>query len=100
MSKGSLIIICLVAFFTDDVSQSYVTIFDFNGNIVEERTQVAVISDRNALKSIGITELGAMESEGIKVYKGKLYLGYTSRGITQQDTKHYQNIFVFDGAKK
>ncbi|SMG12789.1 hypothetical protein [Sphingobacterium psychroaquaticum] len=88
------------SFFTDDVSQSYVTIFDFNGNIVEERTQVAVISDRNALKSIGMTELGAMESEGIKVYKGKLYLGYTSRGITQQDTKHYQNIFVFDDAKK
>lgn len=88
------------SFFTDDVSQSYVTIFDFNGNIVEERTQVAFISDRKKLAEIGVTQLGAMEAEGIKVHKGKLYLGYTSRGYTQEDTKHYQNIFVFDKSSK
>ncbi|NGF56007.1 hypothetical protein G5B00_05710 [Parapedobacter sp. SGR-10] len=81
-------------------SQSYVTVFDFQGKIVEERTRVAFISDRNILSDIGVTKLGAMEAEGIKAYKGNLYLGYTSRGITQDDTKHYQNIFKFNISSK
>lgn len=88
------------SFFTDDVSQSFVTIFDFNGNVVEERTKVAFISNRQTLSDIGVTRLGAMEAEGIKVYKDKLYLGFTARGITQEDTKHYQNIFVFNKGGK
>lgn len=39
-------------------------------------------------------------SQGIKVYKDKLYLGFTARGIQDVNTKHYQNIIVFDKAKK
>ncbi len=88
------------SFYTEDVSQSYVTVFDFQGNIVEERTRVEFVSNRNTLSEIGITKLGAMEAEGIKAYKGKLYLGYTSRGITEEDTKHYQNIFRFNISSK
>jgi len=88
------------SFYTDDVSQSFVTVFDFQGNIVEERTRVEFVSNRTILSDIGVTKLGAMESEGIKAYKGNLYLGYTARGITQEDTKHYQNIFKFNVSTK
>lgn len=88
------------SWFTDDTSQAYITVFDFAGNIVEERTQVAFVSDRKKLSDIGVTVLGHLEAEGVKVYKGKMYLGFTSRGISQTDTKHYQNIFVFDESSK
>lgn len=90
----------LTGSFFEGVSYAYVTVFDFDGNIVEERTQVAVISDKDKLKEIGVTVFGAMESEGVKVHKGKLYLAYTARGITEQNTNHYQNIFVFKPASK
>ena len=88
------------SFFTDDTSFAYLTVFDFNGNIVEERTEVKIISDRSALATYGITQLGAMESEGVKVHKGKLYLGFTGRGYSQSDTKHYQHILVFNASEK
>ncbi|MBL1407627.1 hypothetical protein [Sphingobacterium faecale] len=81
-------------------SQSFVTVFDFKGKVVEERTRVDFVANRDVLSQIGVTQLGAMEAEGIKVYKGNLYLGYTSRGITQEDTKHYQNIFKFNTSNK
>ena len=63
-------------------SFAYVTVFDFEGNIVEERTQVAVVSDKDKLTQIGVSVFGSLEAEGIKVCKDKLYLGYTARGIT------------------
>ena len=81
-------------------SFAYVTVFDFEGNIVEERTQVAVVSDKDKLTQIGVSVFGTLEAEGIKVCKDKLYLGYTARGITADNTKHYQNIFVFDPSSK
>ena len=81
-------------------SFAYVTVFDFEGNIVEERTQVAVVSDKDKLTQIGVSVFGSLEAEGIKVCKDKLYLGYTARGITADNTKHYQNIFVFDPSSK
>ncbi len=70
------------------------------GNIVEERTQVAVVSDKDKLTQIGVSVFGTLEAEGIKVCKDKLYLGYTARGITADNTKHYQNIFVFNPSSK
>lgn len=90
----------LTGSFYSGSSYAYVTVFDFDGNIVEERTQVAVVSDKDKLTEIGVSVFGALEAEGIKVYKGKLYLGYTARGITAENTKHYQNIFVFDPSSK
>ena len=81
-------------------SFAYVTVFDFEGNIVEERTQVAVVLDKDKLTQIGVSVFGTFEAEGIKVCKDKLYLGYTARGITADNTKHYQNIFVFDPSSK
>ncbi len=88
------------SFYTDGTSEAYLTVFDFNGNVVEERTKVAVISNKTKLNEIGITKLGHMEAEGVKVYGNKLYLGFSSRGITEQDTKHYQNILVYNRATK
>ena len=81
-------------------SFAYVTVFDFEGNIVEERTQVAVVLDKDKLTQIGVSVFGTLEAEGIKVCKDKLYLGYTARGITADNTKHYQNIFVFDPSSR
>ena len=81
-------------------SYAYVTIFDLNGKIVEKRTQVAVISDKETLNNIGVSYYGTMESEGIKVHNGKLYLGFTSRGRVVGETRHYQNIFVFNKSSK
>lgn len=86
------------SFHTDGTSYAYVTVFDFEGKVVEERTQVAIVSDKKQLKDIGVSVFGALEAEGIKVHKGKLYLAYTARGITEEDIKHYQNIFVFKPA--
>ena len=90
----------LTGSFYEGSSYAYVTIFDFDGNIVEERTQVAFVSDKDKIAQIGVSVFGTMEAEGIKVYKDKLYLGFTARGIQDVNTKHYQNIFVFDKSKK
>lgn len=83
-----------------EFSHAYVTIFDFKGKIVEKRTKVAFVSDRKILKDIGVSEWGALEAEGVKIHKGKMYLGFTARGLTNDNPKHYQNIFVFDQSKK
>jgi hypothetical protein len=84
-------------------SYAYMTVFDFKGNIIEERTPVSIISNRSQLTSIGVTPyFGAMESEGVKVYKGKLYLAFTGRGATNSatDVGYYQNIFVYNPTSK
>lgn len=84
--------------FFGGTSYAYLTVFDFEGNVIEERTKIAIVSDREKLKEIGVSVFGALEAEGVKVHNGKLYLGYTARGITEQNINHYQNIFVFDKA--
>lgn len=81
-------------------SYAYITIFDMSGKIVEKRTQVAVISDKEKLADIGVSVYGTMESEGVKIHNGKMYLGFTARGISTGNTTHYQNIFVFDKSSK
>lgn len=81
-------------------SYAYVTVFDFKGNVVEQRTKVAVVSDKSKLAEIGVSVFGTLESEGIKVFNNKLYLGYTARGLTNENTKHYQNIFVYEPSSK
>lgn len=86
--------------FYDGTSYAYLTVFDFDGNVVEERTQVAVVSDKQRLAEAGISVFGSLEAEGVKVYGDKLYLGFTARGITTENTNHYQNIFVYSPASK
>ena len=86
--------------FYDGSSYAFVTVFDFNGKVVEERTPVAVVSDPEKLKRFGISVFASLEAEGIKVWRDKLYLGYTARGITAENTNHYQHIFVYKPASK
>lgn len=88
------------SWYTDKPSYAYITVFDFEGKIVEERTQVAIVADKAKLKEIGISVFGALEAEGLKVHNGKLYVAYTSRGITESDLRHYQNIFEFNPSSK
>lgn len=81
-------------------SYAYVTIFGFDSKIIEERTQVAFVSDRDTVKDIGVSVFGTLEAEGIKVHGEKLYLGFTARGLSETNTAHYQNIFMFDSSSK
>lgn len=73
------------------------TVFDLQGNIVEERTSVAAISDVQQLAALGITVSGYMEAEGVKVHDGILYLGFASKSIDDGD-KRRSNIFRFQPA--
>lgn len=86
--------------FYDGNSYAFVTVFDLDGKVVEQRTPVAIVSDQAKLAQIGVSVFASLEAEGIKARGGKLYVGYTARGITAENTNHYQNIFVFDQASK
>lgn len=81
-----------------DGSGAYFTVFDFDGNIVEQRAEVVAASDRTSLSELGITESGYMEAEGIKVHGDNLYLGFASRSKADGD-KRRANIFVYTPAK-
>lgn len=58
--------------------ESVVTVFALDGHIVEQH-RVMAVADVNALAEAGITDTGFMESEGIKIYGDRLYLGYATR---------------------
>lgn len=81
-------------------SYAYITVFDFDGRIIEPRHIVAGVADRDAMKKAGISVHGTLEPEGIKVRDGKLYLGFTARGITENDKRYFHNILVFDESTK
>ena len=88
------------SFFTG-VSYAYITVFDIaTSKVVEERTKVAVISDKDTTSAIGVSVTGTLEAEGVKVYGDKLYLGFTARMRVDGNTQHYQNIFVYKAATK
>ena len=83
------------------LSMAYMTVFDFTGKVIEERTPIAIASDKTKLSEIGVSVVGAVEPEGIKVKDNKLYIGFTSRGITEDNmNKYYQNIFKYDISTK
>ena len=82
--------------FDSDVSHAYVTVFNFQSKIVKPRTAVAIISNREKLKEIGVTVFCALEAEGVKVKGDKIYLGYTAQGIDANSSTYYQNIFYFN----
>ena len=59
--------------------EAYMTVYDFEGRIVQSRTKVRAVSDLKALTEAGITESGYIESEGVKIRRGKLFLGFASQ---------------------
>lgn len=75
-------------------SKAFVTTFDLSGEIVVPRTEVAAISDRDALNEYGLTTTGYAEGESLKIKEGKLYLGLACRNGSS-DTR-YANILVYN----
>jgi len=82
---------------TSKSSVSVVTVFDFNGKIVDQR-RVMAIADLKDLADAGITDYGFMESEGIKIYGDKLYLGYATK--KKDDQHRYVTILEYDLPRK
>lgn len=75
-------------------SRAALTIFDMEGNIVEKRTIVDIAQNVKDLVKFDITETGTMEPEGVKVWKGALYLGFANGGY--HGDKHLRcNIFKY-----
>lgn len=78
-----------------DKSEGYITVLDFQGNIVVNRTKFNAIDNPEDLVNHGLTNYsGYMEAQGIKVKGNQLYLGYASRNGSD-DVKR-ANIFKID----
>lgn len=75
-------------------SRCALTVFDMNGEIYEKRTFVRVIQDPEELKAFNITTTGAIESEGVKIWRGEMYLGFASGGYMGQSGTR-ANIFKY-----
>lgn len=58
--------------------KAFISIFDFDGKPLTERTEIGALSSLEALKKLNITSTGYMEAEGIKVRRGVLYIGFGS----------------------
>lgn len=80
-------------------SKSALTVFGMDGSIVERRTEVRIAGSPEDLTRFGITETGTMESEGVKVWKGALYLGFASGGYRGEKTLRC-NVFKYKLPKK
>lgn len=90
----------LTGTFYSGTSYAYITVFDMTGKVVEERTQIMAIADKDWTAKMGMSVFGTFEAEGVKVKGDKIYLGFGARGITSEDTKYYQNIFVYQKPKR
>lgn len=71
---------------------SVVTAFALDGHILGQH-RVMAVADVDALEAAGITDTGFMESEGIKIYGDRLYLGYATRCST--DTRRHITILSY-----
>ena len=56
------------------------------------RTFIPIVQDRQTLKELGLTKDGYVEAEGVKIWKGHLYLGITTR---QHGEFHKANVFKY-----
>lgn len=81
-------------------SYAYITVFDMEGKVIEERTQIMAIADKDWTGKMGMSIYGTFESEGVKVKGDKIYLGFGARGVSDNDTKYYQDILVYDKPSK
>ena len=80
-------------------SRAALTIFDLTGQIVERRTVFGFVENASQLKALDITENGKIEVEGVKVWKGDLYVGFASGGYHGE--KEFRcNVFKYKLPKK
>ncbi len=78
-------------------SQSTLTVLNWSGDILGSYN-VGAVSDKGPLASLGITDTGFMEAEGVKIYNDCLYLGYATKHSA--DTKRIVTIFKYNIKKK
>lgn len=76
-------------------SMAYITVFDMEGKVIEERTQIAAVADKDWTTSMNMSIYGTFESEGVKIKGDKIYLGFGGRGINMNDNNYYQSILVY-----
>lgn len=77
-------------------SKAYVTVFDLDGNVVEPRTEVSIISDSDSLAKYDLSHFRSMESEGVKVDGSTVYLGFGAIGADKNNPQQRTNhIFKF-----
>lgn len=83
-------------FSADAKSYAYLTVYSLTGSVLEPRTQIKPVSDSDFLSGNGISINGTLESEGVKVKNGKIYLGFCNRGIRVDNRNPFQTILQFD----
>lgn len=76
-------------------SRAALTIWNYDGTLYEPRSFVRVVQNASDLSRFGITETGAMESEGVKAWNGNLYLGFNSWGYKGSNAVR-GNVFKYD----
>ncbi len=76
---------------------AYVTVFDWHGKVVGQRTAVNAIADSSALFQAGLTNRnGCMEAEGIKIIGNKLYLGFAAKLQSDVPKKNIKSANIFE----
>ena len=60
-------------------SPGWLQIRDINGGYVLPLTRITALEDLDALKAAGITDIGYMEPEGVKVHGDFIYIGFASK---------------------
>lgn len=75
-------------------SRAFVTVFDLEGNVVEPRTEVAIIGDAAGLADAALSGCWSIESEGVKVYGDSLYLGFGSRGHNADSLREFTQCIL------
>lgn len=64
----------------DGPSAAYITVFDHSGNVVLPRRRISVIGDSYIQKTLGLTETGYADIQGVKVHDGKVYIAFSAYG--------------------
>lgn len=81
-------------------SHAYLTVYDMSGRVVESRTRIKAVSDKEFSAGAGLSVTGRFESEGVKVKDDKIYFGFSHRHITAGDNNYYQTILQFSRPAK
>lgn len=74
-------------------SPGWLQIRGIDGSTVLPLTKIRALEDIEALKAAGITDIGYMEPEGVKVRGGSLYMGFASK---KSDDVRKGTIFRYD----
>lgn len=76
-------------------SPGWLQIRDINGGIILPLTKIKALEDLDALKAAGITDIGYMEPEGVKVHGDYIYIGFASK-----NSKNERRGTIFKFTKK